>query len=114
MLSQGGAVRQGVEFWCTDVDEVVSDRKTARALGLGLVTGWGLVRLAHGSWPSTNHESRLILQDGAFSYQYQLRPGVNRQSHAIVSAHLTGLHTPPHPTPTSRPTAKLNECFGPR
>jgi hypothetical protein len=27
-------------------------------------------------------------QDGAFSYQYKLRPGVNTNSHAIVSLHL--------------------------
>lgn len=39
-------VRQGVSFWCTDVDEL----------------------------------------DGLFAYSYRLKPGVNYDSHAIVSS----------------------------
>ncbi|OCF39320.1 hypothetical protein I317_06902 [Kwoniella heveanensis CBS 569] len=43
--------REGVSFWCTDVDEV----------------------------------------DGAFSYSYKLRPGINHDSHAIKAARLAGM-----------------------
>ncbi|WWD22390.1 hypothetical protein CI109_106881 [Kwoniella shandongensis] len=43
--------REGVVFWCTDVDEV----------------------------------------DGAFSYSYKLRPGINHDSHAIKAARLAGM-----------------------
>ncbi|WVR03472.1 hypothetical protein IAU60_000463 [Kwoniella sp. DSM 27419] len=43
--------RQGVSFWCTDIDEI----------------------------------------DGAFSYSYRLRPGINHQSHAIKAARLAGM-----------------------
>ncbi|WVF66211.1 hypothetical protein IAT40_000951 [Kwoniella sp. CBS 6097] len=43
--------REGVSFWCTDVDEV----------------------------------------DGAFSYSYKLRPGINHNSHAIKAARLAGM-----------------------
>ena len=44
-LPPDGAVRRGVSFWCTDVDEM----------------------------------------DGSFAYSYRLRPGINCNSHAIVS-----------------------------
>ncbi|WWC58081.1 uncharacterized protein I303_100616 [Kwoniella dejecticola CBS 10117] len=43
--------RKGVEYWCTDVDEV----------------------------------------DGAFSYSYKLKPGINHSSHAIKAARLAGM-----------------------
>ncbi|WVQ93833.1 hypothetical protein IAU59_000911 [Kwoniella sp. CBS 9459] len=43
--------REGVSFWCTDVDEV----------------------------------------DGASSYSYKLRPGINHNSHAIKAARLAGM-----------------------
>ncbi|KAL1404999.1 hypothetical protein Q8F55_008617 [Vanrija albida] len=46
-----GRVRDGVRFFCTDVDEM----------------------------------------DGAFSYSYRLRPGVNYDSHAIKAAQLAGM-----------------------
>jgi DNA mismatch repair ATPase MutS len=64
MLAVGKGVRDGVEFWCTDVDELVS---AAQDPGTG---------------------SKLIEQDGAFSYQYRLHRGINHNSHAIVSLHL--------------------------
>ncbi|CAD6573230.1 MAG: DNA mismatch repair ATPase msh1, partial [Tremellales sp. Tagirdzhanova-0007] len=43
--------KDGVEFWCTNVDEL----------------------------------------DGGFSYSYRLRPGINRDSHAIRAAQLAGM-----------------------
>lgn len=55
-----GKVREGVEFFCTDVDEGVSF-----------------------TFPSCRAEADT--QDGAFSYQYKLKPGINTNSHAIVS-----------------------------
>ncbi|KAK8845444.1 hypothetical protein IAR55_006157 [Kwoniella newhampshirensis] len=48
---ESAAGRDGVVFWCTDVDEV----------------------------------------DGAFSYSYRLRPGINHDSHAIKAARLAGM-----------------------
>ncbi|WWC66879.1 uncharacterized protein I206_100786 [Kwoniella pini CBS 10737] len=58
---KGKIARKGVEYWCTDVDEV----------------------------------------DGAFSYSYKLKPGINHKSHAIKAARLAGmpdsfLHTAEH------------------
>jgi hypothetical protein len=56
-----GKTRQGVDFFCTDVDEGVCLRRLDVE-----------VEVADD-------------QDGAFSYQYKLKPGVNTNSHAIVS-----------------------------
>lgn len=57
-----GTVRQGVGFFCTDVEEGVSHLP-----------------------PYTRAHMLTGSQDGAFSYQYKLKPGVNYTSHAIVS-----------------------------
>jgi len=46
-----GKMREGVSFWCTDIEEL----------------------------------------DGAFSYQYRLKPGINHNSHAIKAARLAGM-----------------------
>jgi len=60
MNTDGGKVREGVEFFCTDVDEGVS-------------------------FTSPSCRAEADTQDGAFSYQYKLKPGININSHAIVS-----------------------------
>jgi hypothetical protein len=53
-----------VEYWFTDLDESVS------------------LRISYGLFVWISRAA----QDGRFSYSYRLEPGVNRESHAIVSA----------------------------
>lgn len=62
MLKVDGADRQGVEYWCTDVEEMVSARFTSEDPDLPLMP----------------------LQEGSFAYAYHLDRGINPRSHAIV------------------------------